>query len=56
MLKDDLNISIKDVYKIKGQIGKGGYAHVKMARCWKTKEQVAIKIFSKHKMSSHQID
>ena len=32
------NLSVKDIYKIKGQIGKGGFAHVKMAKNWKTKE------------------
>jgi len=43
--------NIRTVYKIGGQIGEGAQAHVKRAKNRETQQQVAIKIFNKHRIS-----
>ena len=48
--------NIKDVYKIKSTIGKGSFATVKMARHRETNNEVAVKVFSKKRMTDTDLE
>ena len=43
--------NIKDVYKIESTIGKGSISTVKKAKNRQTKESVAVKVYSKKKLT-----
>jgi serine/threonine protein kinase len=48
--------NIKDVYKIECTIGKGSISTVKKAKNRLTKEYVAVKVYSKRKMSEEDTE
>ena len=45
------NLKIRDVYKIKEQLGRGAFAHVRKTKNRNTGQYYAVKVYSKNSMS-----